>query len=155
MQDYLTRLVGFGSMMRLGYMKTILRRYITYVFIIFLLPKVVPGFTSSESIVNLLVAALIFTLLMMIVKPILSVVTFPINLITLGLFSLFINAGILYLLTIFVNSVALEGFTYPATHILGFAVPKIAFNTFFAYVYTGFIVTVIDGLITWLVKTGE
>lgn len=134
-------------------MKTIIRRYITYVFILFLLPKIVPGFSISESILNLLIAAFIFMLLMMVVKPILSIVTFPIKLLTLGLFSLVINAGILYLLTILVNSVSLEGFSYQPMHIFGITTPKISLNIFFAYIYTGFVVTFIDGLIRWLVKS--
>lgn len=65
---------------------------------------IIPGITlpASESfwqaLLVLAVIALVFTLVNMIVRPLLKFVTFPIYILTLGLFSLVVNA-LMFLLT--------------------------------------------------------
>lgn len=58
---------------------------------------VVPGIHAPANIVNLLLVALVFGLLNAIVRPILNIVTCPLQILTLGLFTLVINAFLLWL----------------------------------------------------------
>jgi putative membrane protein len=59
------------------------------------------------------IVALVLSLLNGFVKPILSFLTFPINLLTLGLFSFVINVVIVYLAAHFVNGFKVSGFVQP------------------------------------------
>lgn len=58
--------------------------------------NIVPGF-SVKNFVAALVAAIIIGLVNAIIRPILSILTFPITLLTFGLFTFVINALILWL----------------------------------------------------------
>ncbi|WP_125257410.1 phage holin family protein [Brevundimonas fluminis] len=70
--------------------------------------QVVPGvgFTSTGS---LIAAAVILGLVNAVVRPILVVVTFPITVITLGLFLLVVNAAMIGLTAMFLGGFAVDG----------------------------------------------
>lgn len=57
----------------------------------------VPGFMISGSVGHYLVAGLVLAILNLIVRPILKLISFPLILLTLGLFTLVINALILWI----------------------------------------------------------
>ncbi len=63
-----------------------------------------------ESTSALIVAAIIFGILNTFIKPILIIFTLPINLLTLGLFTLIINGIILELTDFFVDSFSISSF---------------------------------------------
>lgn len=62
-----------------------------------------------DSWTTLLIAAVVFGLLNAIIKPILHVLTLPITIMTLGLFTIVINMGVFWLLT-FVPGFQIDGF---------------------------------------------
>lgn len=68
----------------------------------------VPGITAS-GFVGPLVAALALALVNAFLRPILVLLTFPITIVTLGLFLLAINAGMLLLVGHVVNGFAVHG----------------------------------------------
>ncbi len=65
---------------------------------------VVGGYTSA------IIVAAVLALLNAIVKPILIILTFPITIVTLGLFLLVINASIILLADKFIDGFAVSGF---------------------------------------------
>jgi putative membrane protein len=69
----------------------------------------VPGFVVTSFYTALIVAALL-GIINVTLKPVLLILTLPINLLTLGLFSLVINAGILLFLSSFVAGFVVQGF---------------------------------------------
>lgn len=133
-------------------MKTLLRNIAIYFLILFLLPQIIPGVSITGGLHTLLVASFVLTLLFIILKPILNIISFPVNLVTLGIFNIFINGLLIYLLTVFVTEITISAFTYTNANILGFITPVITFNTFFAYIYTAFILTIINATIRWLIE---
>lgn len=133
-------------------MKTIIRKLLTYIGALFFVPQFIPGFYVSGGFNTLLIGAVVLAILFVILKPILSLISFPVNMLTLGIFSLIINALLLYILTIFVSGIAVSAFSYPRINVYGFVIPPLAFNTFFAYVYTAFVLSFIDSFISWLTK---
>lgn len=133
-------------------MKTIIRTIAIYTLILFLLPKLVAGFTIDGGLFTLFVSGVVLSMLFMVVRPILSIISFPVNVVSLGLFNIFINALLLYLLTIFVTGISVVAFTMTSVDILGFIIPQITFNTFFAYLYTAFILTIFNSFIRWLMN---
>ena len=111
-------------------MKTIVRSVVIYIFALFLLPKLVPGVQITGGLSTLIIGGVGLALMFLVLKPILNVISFPVNLVTLGLFSMLTNALILYLLTIFITGVLIAPFKYPSISYIGFTTPQIYFNLF-------------------------
>lgn len=59
---------------------------------------------------SLLITALVFGILNVIIKPILIILTLPVNILTLGLFTIIINAIILEITDYFINGFVVLGF---------------------------------------------
>ena len=133
-------------------MKTILRNVTIYSFLLFLLPLIIPGVSVVGGLQTILIGGAVLTVLFLILKPILNIISFPVNLVTLGIFNIFINALLLYLLTIFVTDISIGAFTYVRANFLGIIFPTMTFNTFFAYVYASAIYTAINSFIRWLMQ---
>lgn len=133
-------------------MKSVTRGIVFYSLALYFLPMLIPGLKISGGFLTFLIGGIALMLMFLVLKPVLNIISFPINLVTLGLFSIFTNAFILYILVLFVSGIYIASFSYPASEILGFAVPKISFSLFFAYIYTAFVLSFIDSFFTWLVK---
>ena len=87
-------------------------RIVVYTLALLLAANVVPGI-RLDSLTSALVAGLLLGLINAIVRPILVVITFPITLLTLGLFLLVLNAFCLWLVSVFVSGFHVAGF-WPA-----------------------------------------
>src|SRR5579862_2306404 len=131
-------------------MRTILRSIGIFLLALYFIPQIVPGFTIEGGFMTLLIGSVVLALMFLILKPILNIISFPVTMLTLGLFSIITNAFILYLLTILVPAITVQPFTYPERHFYGFIIPVISFNTFFAYTYSAFILSCINSGIRWL-----
>ena len=93
--------------------------------------QLVPG-VHAESIPALLVAALILGVLNAIIRPILILLTLPLNLLTLGLFTFVINAAILGATAGLVKDFEIDGF-----------IPALV---------GAVVLAIVSGLLNWLVK---
>jgi len=89
-------------------MKLILRILIN-AFAIWLTAMLLEGFNFSGSFLNLILVAIIFGLVNALVRPIVKLLTLPITLITLGLFTLVINMFMLMLTVWLSGSLSLTG----------------------------------------------
>lgn len=68
---------------------------------------IVPGF-KVDSFQTALLAAIVLGLLNAFIRPILLVLTLPLNILTLGLFTFVVNAIVLWLVTLVVKGVQVE-----------------------------------------------
>ncbi|MBV8582929.1 MAG: phage holin family protein, partial [Candidatus Eremiobacteraeota bacterium] len=66
-------------------------RFIVNAIALYLIAKYVPGFNHNASFGTALIAALIFGIVNALLGPILRFVTFPLTVVTLGLFSIVVN----------------------------------------------------------------
>lgn len=87
----------------------ILVRWICYALAIIFTAWVIPGIEVS-SIFSAMFACIMIALINAFIKPALLIVTLPINLITIGLFSLVINAFLLMLAGWLTPGLEVEGF---------------------------------------------
>jgi putative membrane protein len=69
-----------------------------------------PSYFAVPDVVQAIVLALVLGLLNAVVRPILTVVTFPLHLLTFGLFALVLNGLILWLVASLVPGVSVGGF---------------------------------------------
>ena len=132
--------------------RPLIRNIGIYTLSLFLVPGIIPGVTIHGGIFTLLFGGLTLTIMFLILKPIFNVLTFPFNLISLGLFSTLTNAFILYLLTKFVPNIMITGFTVKGASIAGFAIKTLHVNIFFAFVLAGIVISIISGTIRWIIK---
>ena len=133
-------------------MKGLFKDTIIYAFALFLSALIFPGIHITGGFGNYLIGGLALTLLLLVVKPILTIITFPINVITLGLFALFTNVIILYLLTIFVPSILISSFHINRTNISGIIIPAMEVNKFFAYCVVAAFISMLTHFIEWLTE---
>lgn len=94
----------------------------------------------SGSIFNLLIVAVIFGLVNTLVRPIVKLLTLPINLVTLGLFTLVINTLMLILTVWMSNSLRLTGGVFE--------------NILVAFV-AAIIISVISTILSWFLADQE
>lgn len=72
-------------------------------------PYIIPGITVAN-FYSALIAAFVLGILSITVKPILTLLTLPINLITFGLFTLVLNALIFWFLSTIIKGINIDGF---------------------------------------------
>lgn len=89
-------------------MNLIVRVLLTAIAVV-LLAKLLPG-VAVEGFTSAIVVAIVIGLLNVFVKPILVILTLPITVVTLGLFLLVINAGIILLADNFIEGFTVTGF---------------------------------------------
>lgn len=90
-------------------MKHLLFHFLGSVAAVLVAAQVIPGFYISTFVTAVVVTALLWVISITI-KPVLLLLTLPINLLTLGLFTFVINAGILLGLAQFIEGFSITGF---------------------------------------------
>ena len=83
-------------------------RFLANLLGLWLASQLVSGFLVTGNWRGFLVAAVVLTLLNLLVKPILKLLTLPLLVVSLGLFGLVINASLLWLADQFTGYIAIE-----------------------------------------------
>ena len=131
-------------------MKYLLRNTLFHAVALYLLPQMLNGVKISGGWPSYLIGGLVYALLTLLVRPVIHIFTLPLNLLTFGLFTFLIDALFLYLLTVFVPQVTVGAFVFPGIRYLGFVIPPLAFNTFFAYIVSSVVMLSIVSFLRWL-----
>jgi putative membrane protein len=133
-------------------MRSLLRSLLLHTVALYALPFLIPGVSLEGGFVTVLFGGILLTVISFLIRPILNIITYPFNVVTFGVFSLFTNALLLYLLTVFIPGIVVKAFTYPASNFLGFSTPDLALSTFFAFLLTAAILAGIINLFQWLMN---
>lgn len=133
-------------------MKSLLRNIVIDGFSIFLTSQIIAGLKVKGGMPSFLFGGIVLAILTVSIRPILKLIAFPFNMVTFGMFSFFINAIILYLLTAFVPQISVHSFLLKGFSFVGFVVPTIYFNTLFAFVFTAAVLSIIISFLTWVTK---
>lgn len=105
------------------------------VFAFWVAVQVLSGMSFTGDWVNWLVVAIIFGVVNGIIRPILLLLTLPINLVTLGLFTLVINALMLWLTSWLSSALTVDGFF---TALLG-----------------AIIISIVTTILNWILPDGD
>lgn len=133
-------------------MKSIIRRVTYYSAALFVTSQVLEGVRVNGGLGTYIIGGIVLSILFLLIKPILSIITLPLNIITLGLFSFLTNAIILYLLTILIPNISISAFKFNGFSFLGFVIPQFLINNFFAFVIASILLSIIVGFLKWLIK---
>lgn len=117
-----------------------------------MLPFLLPGVRVEAGFINLIVLGFTLMLLYAILRPVLNLISLPLNLVTVGLFSILINAFLLYILTVLVPSITISQFTFPGLSFAGFVVPQMYISTFFAYVISAVTISFFMTALNWVTE---
>ncbi len=90
---------------------TILINWVISAMVIFLVAYILPG-VSVENFVSALAVALVLGILNAFIKPVLLILTLPITILTLGLFTLVLNALLILLASAVVPGFSVNGFLW-------------------------------------------
>jgi putative membrane protein len=114
-------------------MKLILRIIINAV-AIWITSLLLSSFVFSGSIINLIIIGVVFGLINALIRPLVKLLTLPINIATLGLFTLVINTLMLMLTVWLSDSLSLEG---------GF------FKSFLTAFVGAIIISIVSTMLSW------
>src|SRR5271156_3008014 len=90
-------------------MLKLILRYLGTVAAVVLTVKLVPGIYDSGFVATLLVA-LVWSVITMVIRPVLKILTLPITIVTFGLFSFVLNALLFWGMTLIVPGFSVAGF---------------------------------------------
>lgn len=131
-------------------MKTLLRYFLINLSALWVASAVITGLTYSGGVKTLLIATAAFTVINILLVPLIKILLLPLNLLTLGLFSWITNVLALYALTTVVPQVQLLPFYYPGANFNGFIIPAMDFSTFWVAVMASFLIGIITQFLHWV-----
>lgn len=111
-------------------MKPFLIRLATYALALYVTSTLIEGI-YFDTVASLILAAMVLSIINAILRPVLLVLTLPINLMTLGLFTFVVNGLML--------------------KITGFLVPGMDVGGFWIATFGALILTILSSIINWLI----
>ncbi len=133
-------------------MKSLLRGVLFNAFSLFVLTQIFAGVRVTGGFGTYLIAGAVLTLLYKFLKPVLSLISLPLNLLTLGAVSFLINILLFYLATAIIPEISISAFTFQGANLAGFIIPKIYLNSFMAYAAAAFAQSIIVSFLSWIRK---
>ncbi len=131
-------------------MRALLRSWIINTAALWLAAEFIPGLDYSKSFYILFLAGGTLVIINLIIKPLVKLLTLPINLLTLGVFSLFIDALMLFLVTLVVNDFKITGFDFNGLTFSGLVIPAIYLPAFWSYFLSSFVINFFKSLLNWI-----
>lgn len=107
---------------------------------IWLTAEFLPGMSVADGFGNLLLVAVIFGVVNAFIRPIAKLLTLPLRIVTLGLFTIVINGFMVMLTAWLVDALTLDG---------GF------FNQLFTAIVASIVIGAISTVLTWLLPDGD
>lgn len=131
-------------------MKSLIRILLLNIAVIFFAALVLPGLSYSDNFQVLILAAVALGLVNMVVRPIVKLVTLPINLLTLGIFSWLINVLMLYLVTRLIPGFEVAAFNFEGWTYQGVILPAMEVTMLMSYVLSSFLISLLTSILGWL-----
>jgi len=136
----------------MSFIKKYLRFFLINLFALWLVAYIFAGVSFTGGWQTLALAALVLTLLGTLIKPLIKLLLLPINLITLGTFRWLINVITLWLVTLIVPQFEIRGFLFEGVNYQGFTIPSFYLATFWAFVLTSLVISLVTTLTLWLIR---
>lgn len=132
-------------------MKFLIRHVLVNLLGIYLTSLVVTGLSWRGDLKALLLAAAALGLINVTVRTVVKLITLPLNIATLGLFTFVINALMLYLVTILVPAFTVTDFYFSGLNLGLIIIPSLSVARLWSFVVIAGIISVISTFVNWLV----
>lgn len=87
-----------------------MRKFVVSVVAIMLAAYLLPGITVSGGVLTVIIVALVWSIVNVVIKPIFTLLTLPVTVVTMGLFLLFINTFMVLLTSYLVSGFDVRSF---------------------------------------------
>jgi len=114
---------------------------------LFFVSVILPGVNLKWDIATISIAVIILSLVNMFLKPVVKLIAIPINFVSLGLFNIVINAGLLYFVTYFVDGFKITSANINI-HIQGFIIN----DMYLEWYWVLLLATVTISFTNWILK---
>lgn len=111
-----------------------------------------PGFSYGGETLILLLAAAIFALLNIFVKPILKLLSLPFNLLTFGFFSFVVNVIVLYGVNYAIPKFKIVGFHFTGYTYSGFTIPSYELNQLTSALLASLVIGLLASILHWIFR---
>lgn len=133
-------------------MRWIIRQFLFHLTALYLTSLLIPGFIIGKSYDKIALAAGVLAIINVLVKPIVRIFFLPLNIVTLNLFSIVINVGVVYALTRLVNTVKIQDWNFGGFTAYGFVIPSIHFTIVYTYIIVSVVLAAIVSFLNWVVS---
>ena len=133
-------------------MKKLLAGIIFHIFAIFLISQAFAGLKISGGIQYIALAGLVLAILNFILKPIIKLIALPLQIVTFGLFSVIINAGLLYALTRLLPQIHVSAFTSPYISFQMIHIPSYHLNLIESFIFISFVISFVVTILSWITR---
>ena len=131
-------------------MKSILRNVLLYAFSLYITSILFEGLVLQDGLRTLIIGGILLAIGFNIIKPILSIISLPFNLLSLGLFSILITAFILFIITLIYPPIEVTSFTFTGISFWGIEVHRFYVSYLLSYCLISVTIYLITKLISWL-----
>lgn len=131
-------------------MRGILRNVLLYAFALYVTQMIFSGLVLHGGIRTLIVGGILLAIGFKVIKPVLSVISLPFNMLSLGLFSVFITAFILFLITLVYPAIDVKAFTFYGLSFWGIEIHKFYVSLLLSYCLISATIYLITKAINWL-----
>lgn len=131
-------------------MKGILKNILLNAFALFITSLIFEGLVLQSGLTTLLMGGLLLSIGFKILKPILSLITLPFNMLTLGLFSTCIIAFIMFLITLIYPQISVQSFFFQGVKFGGIEIHAFEVSLLLSYFVISVTIYLIASLINWL-----
>lgn len=129
-------------------MRRIIRTFLLLTLALFLATQLYKGITVTGGGTSFFLAGLTLTIAHFIIRPIIKIISIPLTVLTLGIFSLFVNGITLFIVSYLYPSIIITAFTYPSFTLGSIITPSFHVPLFLSY-------TVISATIYAIYRIGQ
>lgn len=131
-------------------MKSILKNILLYAFALYLTQVIFEGLVVHGGFRTLFIGGILLAIGFKVLKPILSVISLPFNLISLGLFSVLIISFIMFLITLIYPAIEIRPFVFEGAAFWGIEIHRFSVTLLLSYMLISVTIYLITKAITWL-----
>ena len=131
-------------------MKSLLRYFLINLISLWATTEIVKGLIYSGGFQSLLLGAGVFTIINILLVPLLKILLLPLNLLTLGFFAWVTNVLALYALTTIYPTFALTPYYFLGYEVGGFIIPPTELSTLMVAVVASLLIGLFTHLLHWL-----
>lgn len=133
-------------------MRFLIKKYIINTISVYLISQLISAVVITGEGYALLYSSLILSLLLLLVKPIINLIMFPLNLITLNLSSWIINIIIVYLWIILVPGITINYWQFTGGNFGWLILSPMTFSRWQVIILTGILLTLTIRFLNWILK---
>lgn len=133
-------------------MRYLIKKYIINTISIYTVSQIISSIVLQVGGLSLLYTSLILSILLLLVKPIINLIMFPINLITLNLTTWLINIIIVYIWIILVPGIVINPWQFNGINLGLLILSPMIFSRWQVIILTGILLTLIIRFLNWIFK---